>query len=148
MWRDYNWYACILKKEIGGTEMEIGLYHYMAKIRSVYDADTCTVDIDLGLGTWLRGEKIRLYGINAPEMRGPEKPRGTVSRDFLRGKIARKTVLLETLKLTRKQQDERRSKKGKFGRYLATVWLEETKDTWTNINDLLVQQGYAVYKNY
>jgi hypothetical protein len=30
----------------------------------------CPVDIDLGLSTWVRGEKLRLYRINTAELRG------------------------------------------------------------------------------
>jgi micrococcal nuclease len=36
--------------------MDAGLYHYRAIVRSVYDGDTCTVDLDLGLHTWVNGE--------------------------------------------------------------------------------------------
>ena len=64
--------------------MKENLYYYRAVVVSVYDGDTCTVDIDLGLNTWVRGEKLRLYRINAPELRGPERPEGLKSRDFLR----------------------------------------------------------------
>ncbi len=53
--------------------MKENLYHYRAVVVSVYDGDTCTVDIDLGLNTWVRGEKLRLYRINAPELRGSER---------------------------------------------------------------------------
>jgi micrococcal nuclease len=35
--------------------MKHSLYNYKAKVISVYDDDTCTVDIDLGLNTWIRG---------------------------------------------------------------------------------------------
>lgn len=118
--------------------METSLYHYRAVIREVYDGDTCTVDIDLGLGSWVHGEKIRLYRINAPEVRGPERPAGLRSRDFLRGKILGKEVLIQTTK----------DRKGKFGRYLADIWLKDKNGNWINVNDLLVQQGYAVYKQY
>ena len=52
------------------------LYFYKAVITSVYDGDTCTVDIDLGLSTWIRGEKVRLYRSNAPELRGAEREAG------------------------------------------------------------------------
>ena len=52
--------------------MKHTLYTYKANVTAVYDGDTCTVDIDLGLHTWVRNEKIRLYGINAPEIRGIE----------------------------------------------------------------------------
>lgn len=56
--------------------MDKVLYHYKAKVVSVYDGDTFTVDIDLGLHTWINGEKIRLNRINAPELRGNEKDKG------------------------------------------------------------------------
>jgi micrococcal nuclease len=49
--------------------MEHKLYHYKARVVDVYDGDTCTVDIDLGLSTWIHGEKLRLYRINAPEVK-------------------------------------------------------------------------------
>lgn len=117
--------------------MEAGLYRYRAVVRKVYDGDTCTVDIDLGLGSWIHGEKLRLYRINAPEVRGAERPAGLRSRDFLRSQIQGKEVILQTIK----------DKKGKYGRCLADIWLNESSN-WININDLLVQQGYAVYKEY
>jgi micrococcal nuclease len=104
----------------------------------VYDGDTCTVDIDLGLSTWIRGEKIRLYRINAPELRGAEREAGLQARDFLRGQIEGKKVLIQTIK----------DRKEKFGRYLAEIWLEADDGSRVNINDLLVQQGHAIYQEY
>ena len=118
--------------------METTLYHYRAVVRKVYDGDTCTVDIDLGLGCWIHNESIRLHRINAPEVKGVERPAGLRSRDFLRSQIKGKEVILETVK----------DKKGKYGRYLAEIWLKDESGNWLNVNDLLVQQGYAFYKDY
>lgn len=118
--------------------MENNLYHYRAHVTSVYDGDTCTVDIDLGLGIWVRGEKIRLYGINAPEVRGDEREEGLKSRDFLRNLIDGKNIILKTLK----------DDKGKYGRYLGTLFLADETGEMININDLLVTEGYAEYKDY
>ena len=118
--------------------MKLPLYHYKAIVTSVYDGDTCTVDIDLGLHTWLKGEKLRLNRINAPEMRGTEKAKGKLSRDYLRSKILKKEIILETIK----------DKKGKYGRYLAEVWLQKNGKNYENINDLLVKKGYAEYHKY
>ena len=118
--------------------MEHTLYHYNALVTSVYDGDTCTVDIDLGLHSWIRDEKLRLHRINAPELRGKERPKGLKSRDFLKSKIEGKEVVIETIK----------DKKGKYGRYLAEIWLEEEKGEFTNINDLIVKEGFAIYKKY
>ncbi len=113
------------------------LYHYRGRVTSVYDGDTVTVDLDLGLKTWVSGEKLRLYRINAPEIRGEERPAGLVSRDFLRALVQGKSVLVETIA----------DKKGKYGRYLAELWIERD-DSWQNVNDLLVQAGHAEYRDY
>jgi hypothetical protein len=37
------------------------LYFYRANVVSVYDGDTITADIDLGMKIWLRGEKITAF---------------------------------------------------------------------------------------
>ena len=79
------------------------MFEYKAIVTAVYDADTITVDIDLGFHIWSRGEKIRLFGINAPEVRGIERPQGLKSRDWLRERILDKEIVLKTHKsLTQK----------------------------------------------
>ena len=62
-------------------------YYYDAEVTGVYDGDSITVDIDLGLGVWLKGQKLRLIGIDTPEMRGAEKEAGKVARDFVRSRL-------------------------------------------------------------
>lgn len=109
----------------------------MAQVQSVYDGDTCRVDIDLGLGMWIRNEKVRLVRINAPEVTGPEKVRDEASRDFLRELIDGKEVIIETVK----------DRRGKYGRYLADIWIERG-GVWMNVNDTLVAAGHAVYEEY
>ena len=104
------------------------LYYYKADVIKVYDGDTITVNISLGMGVWLYKQKIRLYGINAPEMRGPEKVEGKKSRDWLRERILGKEIILKTIK----------DKTGKYGRLLGEIWFENE-----NINDLLVENGMA-----
>lgn len=116
------------------------LYRYHAEITKVYDADTITVDVDLGFHTWRRGETLRLYGINAPEVRGKEKPEGIIARDALRKRILGKKVTICTIKVSKLNRKEKR---GKFGRYLAKVYLDGK-----SINDWLVNQGFAEYRNY
>lgn len=118
--------------------MDIRLYRYKAVVRSVYDGDTCTVDIDLGLKTWVHDEKLRLYRIDAPEVRGVEREAGVRARDFLRSQIHDKEIYIQTIK----------DRKGKYGRYLAEIWLEVEDGAAININDLMVAQGHAVYRDY
>lgn len=113
------------------------LYHYKALVTDAYDGDTITVEIDLGLKTAVKGEKLRLLRINAPELRGAEKVAGKASRDYLRSRILGKEILVETFK----------DRKGKYGRYLAEIWLEED-GSFVNINDELVEKGFAEYKEY
>ena len=108
------------------------MYEYKAYVSKVYDGDTITVDIDLGFGIILKSQKIRLVRINAPEVRGKERPDGLISRDALRDKIGNKWVKIKTEK----------DKKGKWGRWLGEVWIENVC-----VNDWLISEGLAeVYK--
>ena len=59
-------YATAIGKKLNLISKDAELFHYNAIVQSVYDGDTCRVDIDLGLGIWVRNEKIRLVRINAP----------------------------------------------------------------------------------
>lgn len=122
---------------VSSQQLKANLYHYRAKVVEVYDGDTCTVDIDLGLSTWVRGEKIRLARINAPELKGADKPKGEKSRDFLRSLVLGKDVLLQTIK------DERE----KYGRYLAEIWVERDAQP-LNVNDAMVAAGHARRQTY
>ena len=108
-------------------------YSYSANVVSVYDGDTITCDIKLGFNVVLSKQKIRLYGINTPEIRGEEKPQGYISRDRLRELILEKEIKLYT----------KRDKKGKYGRWLGIIMLDNQ-----NINQLLVDENLAIIKIY
>lgn len=118
--------------------MDKQLYHYRAKVVSVYDGDTCTIDIDLGLHTWIRGEKIRLNRINAPELKGKERVKGIASRDFLKSLIHDKEIIIETIK----------DAKEKYGRYLGEIWLRDSSGNFINVNDEMVKNKFAKYQKY
>jgi len=113
------------------------LYQYGAVITEVYDGDTCTVEFDLGFKIHFT-EKVRLIGINAPEVRGDERERGLISRDRLREKILNQAVFIET------EKDE----KEKYGRYLGKIYLKNSDDSLLCINDWMVDEGLAVYHKY
>ncbi len=118
--------------------MNSHLYYYRALVKYVYDGDTITVDIDLGLHAWVHDEKVRLARINTPELRGEERDQGLQSRDYLRELINGKEIFIQTIK------DE----KGKYGRYIGEIWMEQSPDEWINVNDLLVERGFASYVTY
>ena len=105
----------------------------------IYDADTIRVELNLGFGLIWRGSdnkgvEIRLFGLNAPEVKGPEKEGGIRSRDKLRAQILDKEITIKTIK----------DSKEKFGRYLGII----IKEDGTNINEWLISEGLAVKKDY
>lgn len=92
---------------------------------SVYDGDTLT----LMVGD--RKEKIRLLGIDAPEMK--QAPWGKQSRDFARGLALNKQLRIETDVQPR----------DRYGRLLGYAYAG---DTFINLE--LVRQGQAVLLTY
>jgi micrococcal nuclease len=113
------------------------LYRYNAHITDVYDGDTITANIDLGLNTWMLDQKIRLWAINAPELRGNERDKGLRTRNHLRNLIHNQDVVLRTEK----------DRTGRYGRWLAQVLLH-TAHGWVNINQMLIDQGFATFNTY
>jgi len=108
------------------------MYDYQCTIVRVVDGDTVDVDIDLGFDTWRRGERIRLYGIDTPECRtrdAEEKAAGQLAKEFVEDALhVGGTYRLQT------------KEKGKFGRYLGTIYLTDD----TSINAALVTEHLAV----
>ena len=115
------------------------MYTYKANIRSIYDGDSCRVDLDLGMGVWLHNQSIRLYGIDTAEIRGgtPEtKALGNLAKDYLRNELTEGcTVMLRTYI----------DKRGKFGRVLASIYKQEGDGFQTrSLNTALLDMRLAV----
>jgi len=115
------------------TKKTFTLYNYRASVVGVYDGDSVTLDIDLGLGIWSKGQKCRLLGIDTPELRGEERIEGLKSKQRLCELILGKQVAVETY----------RDRTGKYGRWLVTIWDLDDELGWVNINELLLSEGYA-----
>lgn len=109
------------------------LWWYNVRVCSVYDADTITVDVDLGWHVKATSEKIRLARINAYEVRGPERVKGIAGRDWLREQLEGQSVVINTFK----------DFKGKYGRMVADVYVGNRC-----LNDELVKLGHARYQEY
>ena len=116
------------------TAPPFSFYHYKGFVTSVYDGDSITCDLDLGLNVWLKNQKIRLHGIDTPEIRGEEREMGLISKARVEELILNKEVVIFT------------HKTGKYGRWLGTVWFFhefEGESNWININALLLSEGHA-----
>lgn len=108
------------------------MYTYQATVIRVIDGDSVEIQIDLGFNIKFT-EKARLLGINAPEKRGKNFIKGLESLKFLSDKILNKNVIVKTEKDT----------KGKFGRYLVTIFLNDE-----NINEWMIKNKYAEIAKY
>ena len=114
------------------------MYTYKANIRSIYDGDSCRVDLDLGMGVWLHNQSIRLYGIDTAEIRGgtvETKALGNLAKDYLKNEPEGCTVMLRTYI----------DKRGKFGRVLASIYKQEGDGFQTrSLNTALLDMRLAV----
>jgi micrococcal nuclease len=94
----------------------------------VYDGDTIQIE---------DGRKIRLIGVDAPEVESPytkEEPYGSLSRKYLNGLLAGKKVLI----IVGKEPFDR------FGRTLAYVYADDVL-----INGRIIRDGWArVYMRF
>lgn len=106
------------------------MYVYKASVIDVYDGDTITALVDLGFHIKMQ-IKVRLYGINTPEITGITRPAGLRSKERVVELIHGKDVILKTYK----------DKQEKFGRWLADVYVDDVNTK--SINQLLVEEGLA-----
>ena len=107
------------------------MYEYEATIRRWVDGDTVDVDIDLGFGLIYSNQRIRLYGIDAPEKRTRdlvEKERGLAATAYVneQAPVGSKVVL-------------KTYKDDKYGRILGEIFVDDK-----NLNTLLTVEGHAV----
>lgn len=110
-------------------------YFYYAKVLSVYDGDTMTLQVDLGFNMSFK-TSCRLMGIDTAEMKSKEegvKKLATASRDFVRSIALDKTILIKTYK------DD------KYGRILVDAWM--LNDKWEaspkTISQMMIDLGFA-----
>lgn len=111
------------------------LYFYRCWVKRVVDADTIDVELDYGWGEKNADVRLRLYRIDAFEIRGTERPKGLAAKAFVEALLPPGDEII-----IRSHKDER----GKFGRPLADVYLPDGRC----LNDLLVTEGHAIYRKY
>lgn len=108
------------------------LYTYRAEVLRVVDGDTLWMKIYLRPRHWLK-EKLRLRGIDCPEMDTPE---GQAAKKFVEALVNR--ALSVTITTT---------KPDKWDRYLSDVFLETNSNEELFLNNLLLENGHAVRKD-
>ena len=114
------------------------MYEYKALINRVIDGDTVDIDIDLGFGIWMKDERIRVMGIDTPELRTSdklEKVFGLAAKDRLKELIPEGSVQILKTEIDKDGEDA----KGKFGRILGDFIVEGYR-----ITEILVDEGHAV----
>lgn len=106
------------------------MYEYAAQVVRVVDGDTLHVQVDPGLDLRIN-LTIRLYGVNAPEMRTDAgKAAKAWVADWLAAHAPTGGVVLITVK----------DKREKYGRYLGSVFGQDLH----NLNADIVAAGHAV----
>jgi len=113
------------------------LYWYRARLLRVVDGDTLDLEIDLGLKIFVR-ERIRLFGIDTPEIFGIKKEseeyqRGMAAKEFVEELLKDKAIWIKTYK----------DKTGKFGRYLADVHIQDEEGRHVSVAKRLLDEGLA-----
>lgn len=109
-------------------------YQYKAKLVRVVDGDTVWLDVDVGFRTIVSID-FRLYGINAPETKGPTKAAGLAATQFLSSFLSGsdKDLVVESVKTE------------KFGRWLGTIWVHTFgKSDWASANQAMLDNNHAV----
>jgi len=101
----------------------------------VVDGDTLDLCIDLGFGV-AKIERVRLFGINTPELVTPE---GRDCKEKVNGLLLLKPLMAITFKNERKED-----RKDKYGRYLAIIYTQQkVGEPYLNLNKTLLSGGLA-----
>ena len=106
------------------------IYEYKAKLHRIVDGDTVWLEVDLGFNVRVTLD-FRLEGINTPEVVGTTKVAGMASKAELERLLG-----LGPLRIVS-------TKTEKYGRYLATIFVQPAEGAEINVNQTLIDGGFA-----
>ena len=113
------------------------MYTYKAELIRVIDADTIEVKLDLGFHTY-SVQKLRILNYDAPETYRPvnelEREHGKAATERAKELLTDQDIMIKTYK----------DKKGKYGRYIATVILPNARD----YSAVMIEEGFAKRESY
>lgn len=110
------------------------MYTYQAKLIRVIDGDMIDAEIDLGFDIFIR-QRIKLYGINTAQSRDSnieQKEKGIAAKSKLIELLDKEFIVQIIL-----------NKRGKYGRSMGIVFVKSDNNTLLNINDTMVEEGFA-----
>ncbi|MCF8339635.1 MAG: thermonuclease family protein [Chitinophagaceae bacterium] len=110
------------------------MYEYKATVKRIIDGDSLVLDIDLGFYMFMNETKIRLYGLDTPEMNSEDpllRLQAVLATRYLYDnlKVGDKVIIKTVL-----------DKREKYGRLLGTIFTKGG----VNINEGLLQNRLAV----
>lgn len=109
------------------------LYEYL-RIIEVVDGDTIDAEIDLGFGAFIR-QRIRLFGINAPE-------KNTIEGEAAKERLASLFASAKKIRMWTTKTRQATDRKEKYGRYLGQFEVV-TEDSIIVINSRMIDEGHA-----
>lgn len=121
----------------GAPPLVLGPKDYVATVGRVVDGDT----VDLRVRAWpntIIEDRFRLFGIDAPEVRGAEREEGRKSTEWLVQHLAPHAEIIVRV------QDKR----GKYGRWIAVLLVPGEDGQLIDLNTLMVKEGFAEVANY
>jgi micrococcal nuclease len=110
------------------------IYEYKAKLNRVVDGDTVHFDVDLGFGVQVTLD-FRLAGINTPEVVGSQRVAGLAAKAEVTRLLGLGTIRIISMKTE------------KYGRWLATIFVKQADGKEIEVNQALIDGGFAVPYN-
>ena len=108
-------------------------YVYEGVVTDVYDAASWTISLDLGCHVTLSGEKVRLHGIDAAELRGPEREQGKQAKAHVEGLLDLYSLSDDERRFAFRTHPGKGREKGKYGRLLIVCYGRDP-DTGVPVN--------------
>jgi endonuclease YncB( thermonuclease family) len=106
-------------------------FTYSAEVVKVIDGDTFDAHVSLGFYVWIRFQRIKLAGVDAPPA---DDPAGEAATGHLESLIGGKTVILQSI-----HGEDDPARRDSFGNWLGNVWIDGR-----SVNDEMVSFGNAV----